>query len=72
MARCGFNPEGNVDVKGSLQAAFEALYDPVLPWLSREEVCLAVRIPKAAIELMLSVRRIKREGFFEVPSSRAG
>eukprot|EP00969_Alexandrium_andersonii_P256272 11329532-Alexandrium_andersonii.AAC.1 len=28
MARCGFNPEGNVDVKGSLQAAFEALSDP--------------------------------------------
>eukprot|EP00969_Alexandrium_andersonii_P304599 13464553-Alexandrium_andersonii.AAC.1 len=36
-ARCGFNPEGNVDAKSSLQAAFEALSEPALPRLSREE-----------------------------------
>eukprot|EP00969_Alexandrium_andersonii_P050990 2240060-Alexandrium_andersonii.AAC.1 len=37
MARCGFNPEGNVDAENSSQAAFELLSEPALPWLSREE-----------------------------------
>eukprot|EP00969_Alexandrium_andersonii_P227069 10028158-Alexandrium_andersonii.AAC.1 len=54
LARCGFNPEGNVDVQGSKQAAFEALSEPALPWLSREEVRLATRNPTAAIALMSS------------------
>eukprot|EP00969_Alexandrium_andersonii_P077842 3433602-Alexandrium_andersonii.AAC.1 len=37
MARCRFNPEGNVEAKSSLQAAFELLSEPALPWLSRED-----------------------------------
>eukprot|EP00969_Alexandrium_andersonii_P049909 2190510-Alexandrium_andersonii.AAC.1 len=41
MARRGFNPEGNVDAKSSLQAALELLSEPALPWLSREEVRFA-------------------------------
>eukprot|EP00969_Alexandrium_andersonii_P166827 7372170-Alexandrium_andersonii.AAC.1 len=52
MARCGFNPEGNVDAESSLQATFESLSEPALPWPSREEVRFAVRNQKAAIELM--------------------
>eukprot|EP00969_Alexandrium_andersonii_P195399 8632126-Alexandrium_andersonii.AAC.1 len=54
LARCGFNPEGNVDVPGSLQAAFEALTEPKLPWLSREEVRLATRHATGALALMPS------------------
>eukprot|EP00969_Alexandrium_andersonii_P064904 2858374-Alexandrium_andersonii.AAC.1 len=41
-------------------------------WLSREEVRLAARNPKAAVELMPSVRKTRWAGLFEVPSSRAG
>eukprot|EP00969_Alexandrium_andersonii_P141883 6272905-Alexandrium_andersonii.AAC.1 len=71
MARCGVNPEGNVDAKSSSQATFEALSESALPWLSREEVRFAVRNQKA-VELMPSVCKTRRAGFFEAPSSRAG
>eukprot|EP00969_Alexandrium_andersonii_P241616 10668986-Alexandrium_andersonii.AAC.1 len=72
MARRGFNPEGNVDVKSSSQAAFGSLSEPALPWLSREEVRFVVRDQKAAVELTPAVRKTRRAGFFEAPSSRAG
>eukprot|EP00969_Alexandrium_andersonii_P262588 11608799-Alexandrium_andersonii.AAC.1 len=72
MARCGFNPEGNVESRSSLQAAFEWLSEPALSWLSREEVRFAVRNQKAAVELMPAVRKTRRAGAFEVPSSQAG
>eukprot|EP00969_Alexandrium_andersonii_P301041 13309431-Alexandrium_andersonii.AAC.1 len=65
MARRGFNPEGNVDAKSSLQAAFESLSEPASPWLSREEVRFAVRDRKAAVESMPAVRKTRRAGVFE-------
>eukprot|EP00969_Alexandrium_andersonii_P313430 13847630-Alexandrium_andersonii.AAC.1 len=65
MARRGFNPEGNVESRNSLQAAFESLSEPTLPWLSREEVRFAVRNQTAAVELMPAVRKTRRAGSFE-------
>eukprot|EP00969_Alexandrium_andersonii_P022490 984529-Alexandrium_andersonii.AAC.1 len=68
MARCGFNLEGNVESEkpsqSSLQAAFESLSEPELPWLSKEEVRAAVRNQRAVVELVSTVRRLRRAGAF--------
>eukprot|EP00969_Alexandrium_andersonii_P109402 4826497-Alexandrium_andersonii.AAC.1 len=68
MARCGFNPDGNVEQKpsrSSLDAAFEVLSEPELPWLSKAEVRAAIRNQRAAAELASTVRKTRRVGTFE-------
>eukprot|EP00969_Alexandrium_andersonii_P088126 3887337-Alexandrium_andersonii.AAC.1 len=76
MARCGFDPEGNVESqkpsRSSLQAAFGLLTEPGLLWLSKAEVRAAVRNQRAAVELVSAVRKTRRAGTFEVASSQAG
>eukprot|EP00969_Alexandrium_andersonii_P323849 14309183-Alexandrium_andersonii.AAC.1 len=65
LARCGVNPEGNVDrrpSKGSLEAAFELSSEPELPWLSKSENRAAVRNQQGADELVATVRQSRRPG----------